>query len=121
MNAMRTLPLDAEFVVIHDPQPAALIEARNPLQFLVWRCHMIFPIRTGQSGFPGKIVSRYDGACFRPGIFAAAPIPQYLFYPAIDRYPKKIKSSNRVHRSSPCSFSHRSQRRSSRKSPGSTA
>src|SRR5258708_10945480 len=35
------LPLDSEFVVIHDPQPAALIDARKPVSNLwVWRCHI---------------------------------------------------------------------------------
>ena len=36
-----TLPLDAEFVVIHDPQPAALINARrHGSNHWVWRCHI---------------------------------------------------------------------------------
>ena len=36
-----TLPLDAEFMVIHDPQPAALIDARKPgANRWVWRCHI---------------------------------------------------------------------------------
>ena len=35
------LALDGEFVVIHDPQPAALIEARKPgANHWVWRCHI---------------------------------------------------------------------------------
>src|SRR6516225_5254473 len=38
----RRLPLDAEFVVIHDPQPAALIDGRNPgaPNHWIWRCHI---------------------------------------------------------------------------------
>src|SRR2546429_8284072 len=37
-----TLPLDAEFVVIHDPQPAGIIETRQPgANPWVRRCHII--------------------------------------------------------------------------------
>src|SRR2546429_6585313 len=33
--------LDSEFVVIHDPQPAALIDARKPgSNHWAWRCHI---------------------------------------------------------------------------------
>src|SRR5262249_33959049 len=36
-----TLPLDAEFVVIHDPQPAAFIDARPAgSNHWIWRCHI---------------------------------------------------------------------------------
>jgi len=35
------LPLDSEFVVIHDPQPAGLIEGRKKNgNHWVWRCHI---------------------------------------------------------------------------------
>src|ERR1700757_753806 len=35
------LPLDSEFVVIHDPQPAALIEGRKRNHnYWAWRCHI---------------------------------------------------------------------------------
>src|SRR5258706_394566 len=60
------LPLDAEFVVIHDPQPAALIEARKPgANHWVWRCHidLSHPNRTVWD-FLEQFVSKYDGAMF---------------------------------------------------------
>jgi trehalose synthase len=87
-----TLPLDAEFVVIHDPQPAALIGAR-PLgtNHWVWRCHidLSHPNRTVWD-FLEKFVSRYDGAMFSsPEFSRQLPIPQYLFYPAIDPLSEK--------------------------------
>jgi trehalose synthase len=82
-----TLPLDAEFMVIHDPQPAALIDARKPgANHWVWRCHidLSHPNLTVWR-FLDKFVSRYDAAMFSsPEFSRQLPIPQYLFYPAID-------------------------------------
>lgn len=87
-----TLPLDSEFVVIHDPQPAALIEARKPgSNHWVWRCHidLSHPHRAVWD-FLEKFVSRYDGAMFSsPEFSRQLPIPQYLFYPAIDPLSEK--------------------------------
>src|SRR6266404_108866 len=87
-----TLPLDAEFTVIHDPQPAALIDARKPgANHWVWRCHidLSHPNRAVWD-FLEKFVSRYDGAMFSsPEFSRQLPIPQYLFYPAIDPLSEK--------------------------------
>jgi len=87
-----TLPLDAEFVVIHDPQPAALVDARKPgPNHWVWRCHIDLsrPNRAVWE-FLEKFVSRYDGAMFSsPEFSRQLPIPQYLFYPAIDPLSEK--------------------------------
>jgi trehalose synthase len=87
-----TLPLDSEFVVIHDPQPAALIDARRPgSNHWLWRCHidLSHPNRPLWE-FLEKFVSRYDGAMFSsPEFSQQLPIPQYLFYPAIDPLSEK--------------------------------
>ena len=87
-----TLPLDAEFVVIHDPQPAALVDARKPgPNHWVWRCHIDLsrPNRAVWE-FLEQFVSRYDGAMFSsPEFSRQLPIPQYLFYPAIDPLSEK--------------------------------
>jgi len=87
-----TLPLDSEFVVIHDPQPAALIDARKPgSNHWVWRCHidLSHPNRTVWD-FLEKFISRYDGAMFSsPEFSRQLPVPQYLFYPAIDPLSEK--------------------------------
>lgn len=87
-----TLPLDAEFVVIHDPQPAALIDARQPgSNHWVWRCHidLSHPNRAVWD-FLEKFVSGYDGAMFSSAEFSRQlSIPQYLFYPAIDPLSEK--------------------------------
>ena len=86
------LPLDAEFVVIHDPQPAALIDGRPPgSNHWVWRCHidLSHPNRAVWD-FLEKFVSRCDGAMFSsPEFSRQLSIPQYLFYPAIDPLSEK--------------------------------
>jgi trehalose synthase len=86
------LPLDAEFMVIHDPQPAALIEGRKPgSAHWVWRCHidLSHPSREVWDFLSG-FVSRYDGSMFSsPEFSQRLEIPQYLFYPAIDPLSEK--------------------------------
>lgn len=86
------LPLDAEFMVIHDPQPAALIDGRLPgSNHWVWRCHidLSHPNRAVWD-FLERFVSRYDGAMFSsPEFSRQLSIPQYLFYPAIDPLSEK--------------------------------
>jgi trehalose synthase len=86
------LPLDAEFMVIHDPQPAALIEGRQKNgNHWVWRCHidLSHPNRAVWD-FLEKYVASYDGSMFSSPEFARQlPIPQYLFYPAIDPLSEK--------------------------------
>jgi len=86
------LPLDAEFMVIHDPQPAALIEGRKPgSAHWVWRCHidLSHPSREVWD-FLSSFVSRYDAAMFSsPEFSQRLEIPQYLFYPAIDPLSEK--------------------------------
>src|ERR1700690_1372856 len=86
------LPLDAEFVVIHDPQPAALIEARKKNgNHWLWRCHidLSHPNRAVWD-FLETYVAQYEGSMFSSPEFARQlPIPQYLFYPAIDPLSEK--------------------------------
>ncbi|HWZ57095.1 MAG TPA: glycosyltransferase [Verrucomicrobiae bacterium] len=81
------LPLDSEFVVIHDPQPAALIEARQRNHnYWAWRCHIdLSHPNQAVWDFLAPFVAKYDGSMFSSPEFARQlPIPQYLFYPAID-------------------------------------
>jgi trehalose synthase len=81
------LPLDAEFMVIHDPQPVALIDGRCSGQgHWVWRCHIdLSHPHQAVWDFLEPFVSRYDAAMFSsPEFSRRLPIPQFLFYPAID-------------------------------------
>lgn len=86
------LPLDAEFMIIHDPQPAALIDGRKKNgNHWAWRCHidLSHPNRAVWD-FLDKFVGRYDAAMFSsPEFSRSLPIPQYLFYPAIDPLSEK--------------------------------
>jgi trehalose synthase len=81
------LHFDSDFVVIHDPQPAALIESRaNHSGHWVWRCHIdLSQPDLKVWDFLAPFVDRYDAAIFSSPDFARRlPIPQYLFYPSID-------------------------------------
>jgi trehalose synthase len=86
------LPLDAEFMVIHDPQPAALIDGRQKDgNHWTWRCHIdLSHPNPVVWEFLEKFVSRYDGAIFSsPQFSRQLPIPQYLFHPSIDPLSEK--------------------------------
>ena len=81
------LNLDAEFVVIHDPQPVALINARrNHSDHWIWRCHIdLSSPNPDVWNFLEPFVTRYDGTLFSsPDFTRQLSIPQYLFYPSID-------------------------------------
>jgi len=86
------LQLEAEFTVIHDPQPVALIQARgNHTVHWIWRCHidLSHPNPTVWE-FLEPYVGRFDGAIFSsPDFSRQLPIPQYLFYPCIDPLSEK--------------------------------
>ncbi len=89
---LKRIPLDAEFIVIHDPQPAGLIHARKTgASHWIWRCHidLSHPNRAVWDFLEGY-VSKYDGAIFSSPEFARQlQFPQYLFYPAIDPLSEK--------------------------------
>lgn len=81
------MQFDSEFVVINDPQPAALIEARpNGAGHWVWRCHIDLSHPNKKVwDFLAPYITKYDCAIFSsPEFSRKLPIPQYLFYPSID-------------------------------------
>src|SRR3979411_2642536 len=83
-----------DMVVIHDPQPAALIGSRkeSPGRW-VWRCHIDLSSPNPQVwGFLRPFIEQFDAAIFSSQSFARQlPIPQYLFYPCIDPLSEKNK------------------------------
>lgn len=83
---------DSEVVIIHDPQPIALINAREAHSgHWIWRCHidLSHPNETVWK-FLEPFVRRYDCALFSsPEFSRQLPIPQYLFYPSIDPLSEK--------------------------------
>jgi trehalose synthase len=86
MNS-RELDFDEDLIVIHDPQPVALIHwNQNRKNRWVWRCHIDMSHPNPQVwGFLKPYVEKYDAAIFSSALFSAElSIPQYRFYPAID-------------------------------------
>lgn len=89
-NAERLKPA-SDLVLIHDPQPAAMIEARPREGKWVWRCHIDLsnPQRRAWA-FLRRYVLKYDAAVFSLPAFAQQlPIPQFLAYPSIDPLAEK--------------------------------
>jgi len=82
----RRLSFGADYVVIHDPQPAALVESRLTQGKWIWRCHIdISRPQWKVWSFLKQFVVNYDAAIFSLPRFAQRlPIPQFLIFPAID-------------------------------------
>ncbi len=84
MNAGK-LDLDADAVLIHDPQPAPLIEYRKN-GFWIWRCHIDVsnPLPDVAKHLNSYCVS-YDAAVFSVSKFAQAlGIDEFIIPPSID-------------------------------------
>jgi len=88
----KNMSFDEDIVVIHDPQPAGLIEIKDktPGKW-VWRCHIDTSKPDPQVwDFLKKYISKYDGSIFSAPSFAGElPISQFLIYPAIDPLAEK--------------------------------
>jgi trehalose synthase len=83
-----------DLIVIHDPQPAALIRARADTSARwVWRCHIDLSNPNPELwGFLRPFIEQFDAAIFSsPSFTRQLPIPQYLFYPCIDPLSEKNK------------------------------
>lgn len=92
----RDLSLEGDLVVIHDPQPAPLIENRPNKGRWVWRCHIDLsrPQRRVWR-LLRKYVAKYDAAIFSLPKFAQRlSIPQFLVYPSIDPLSDKNRDLN---------------------------
>jgi trehalose synthase len=88
------IQFNEDFIVIHDPQPAALIRNRPKSdQRWVWRCHIDLSNPNSEVwGFLRPFIEQYDAAIFSSQSFARQlPVPQYLFYPCIDPLSEKNK------------------------------
>lgn len=93
-NAEELRPIleEADFVFIHDPQPAALINyVPNRRGKWVWRCHIDCsrPYRPVWK-FLKNIVADYDASIFSLAEFSQIlPHPQFLIAPSIDPLSEK--------------------------------
>jgi trehalose synthase len=88
----RRFTWEADFVLIHDPQPAWLInEIRPQAKHWIWRCHIDVsrPNRKVWK-YLQEIVSQYDASVFSMAKFSQnLPHPQYLIRPSIDPLSEK--------------------------------
>lgn len=90
------LNLDADVVVIHDPQPAALISyKRDANSKWIWRCHIDLSDPNQEFwSFLRGFVSRYDGAIFSHGTYIPKDfigVKIYISHPSIDPLTDKNK------------------------------
>jgi len=83
---LRDLDVDGDLVVIHDPQPCALVRKRRRAAHWVWRCHIdLSRPRDDAWGLLRPLVEQYDAALFSAPAFARSlPIRQFLVAPSID-------------------------------------
>lgn len=82
---------DAEFVVIHDPQPLGLVAERGEGQKWIWRCHIdVSDADPIAWSFLRPFVDRYDTAIFHlPDYSRSLLIPEVILQPAIDPLDEK--------------------------------
>jgi trehalose synthase len=85
VNAKK-LRLEADAVLVHDVQPATLIEHRPADSPWLWWCHFDAsrPARRAWS-FMRRFLAQYDGAVFSlPRFTRRLTVPHYVIHPAID-------------------------------------
>ncbi len=83
---------DADFVIIHDPQPAGLLDlCPNRRGTWIWRCHIdVSAPNRNTWRFIRDRVKNYDASIFSLADFAQPlPHPQYLIPPSIDPLSQK--------------------------------
>jgi len=89
---LREILEDADFVFIHDPQPAALLEHfPNRRGKWIWRCHIDVsrPYRRVWKYLKEK-VTNYDASIFSlPNFAQRLPHPQFIIAPSIDPLSEK--------------------------------
>jgi trehalose synthase len=84
--------------MIHDPEPAALIEHRPRDGRWVWRCHLDVsqPRRTIWT-FLRRYAMKYDAAVFSlPKFTPRLPLPNFMVYPSIDPISEKNREMDRT-------------------------
>jgi trehalose synthase len=95
-NAER-LNLEADVVVIHDPQPAAMVRFAAKSCPWIWRCHIdVTRPHRDTWRFLGEFIARFDASVFSTAAFAPVlPHPQYLNAPSIDPLAEKNRDMAR--------------------------
>jgi len=91
---VREVNLSGDVIVIHDPQPAGLIERKREIgRSWVWRCHIdVSAPQPDVWNFLRPWIEQYDAAVFSMPDFAQQlPIPQFRIAPSIDPLSDKNK------------------------------
>ncbi len=86
----RKLNLDADAVLIHDPQPVPLVKFKKN-GIWIWRCHIDVsnPLKE-VCDYLSRYCERYDAAIFSVAKFARAmPISEFIIAPSIDPLSEK--------------------------------
>ncbi len=90
----REMDLEGDVLFMHDPQPIALINRRNPKRGKwIWRCHIDVsnPDPTVWA-FLRSFIDRYDATVFSaPAFSQQLPVRQFLIAPSIDPLSDKNK------------------------------
>jgi trehalose synthase len=86
----KNLNLDADAVIIHDPQPAPLIEFKKG-GLWIWRCHIDMSNPQMQVwNSLSRYIEKYDATIFSVAKFARAmPIDKFIITPSIDPVSEK--------------------------------
>lgn len=91
LNNVELLDLSKDYVFVHDPQPAALIQFRKGGKW-VWRCHIdISAPSKGVWDFLAKFVSKYDAIVVHLPEYKRPDLqkPQFVIPPSIDPLSEK--------------------------------
>jgi trehalose synthase len=84
------LNLEADAVIIHDPQPAPMIEFRKNGRW-IWRCHIdLSNPQTQVWNYLSRYCKRYDAVVFSVAKFARAmQVDEFIITPSIDPISEK--------------------------------
>jgi len=87
---LKRLDLEADAVLIHDPQPVPLIDFRKNGKW-IWRCHIDVANPDKEvCDYLKKYCEKYDAAVFSVAKFAKAmPIDEFIIPPSIDPLSEK--------------------------------
>lgn len=88
----KNLDLRKDFIFVHDPQPAGLVDFRGGPSKWIWRCHI--DISTPQPSlweYLSRYVSRFDAVVVHIPEYSKQnlPVPQYVIPPSIDPLSEK--------------------------------
>ena len=90
---LEELEIKGDVVVVHDPQPAGLIQRRNGDRRWIWRCHIDISTPNRRVwDFLRPYVDQYDSSVFSmPEFSQRLQIPQFRIAPSIDPLSDKNK------------------------------